>query len=92
MNYFEIISGKYVVSIGTSNGAVGHIITKERFNAIKTAISEKPIAEAGYAYKLVAETLEWELVEVPIPPEPTPDPDPELDDTTALFLLLGGES
>ena len=40
-------------------------------------LCSKPCAPDGYTYKLRADTLEWELVELP------PEPDPGEDEATA---------
>ena len=66
-NAFTIISDSYVVCIG--HGAIGTKITESEYNTIMQKIQSKPSAPSGYAYKLRADNLEWELAELP-PVEP----------------------
>ena len=70
----------------------GYIIATETTDAQYDAIIEKihdmPDAPEGSMYRLRADTLEWELVE--LPPAPPPSPDDELSDTEALSLITGG--
>lgn len=84
MFYFEIDADGYVASYGTSTAEVQRSISAERFEMIAGKIRQKPTAPDGYTYKLRADTLEWELVELP------PMPEPELTDEEALEILLGG--
>lgn len=72
----------YIISVGVN--IVGEEITEEEYNAILSRINSAPTAPSGYTYKLRADTLEWELVELP------PMPEPELTDEEALEILLGG--
>lgn len=70
--YQKIVENGYLVSVvkGVSNGN----ITENEYNAILETISNKPIAEEGYDYRL-KDDLTWELYEVPII-------SPEEDDAT----------
>lgn len=70
MHYFEKLDDGYVLSIGETSGNVGNAITEERYQSIRTAMSNKPDAPEGYTYMLRADTLKWELVEQPPQPEP----------------------
>lgn len=65
----------YIVSVGVN--IVGEEITEEEYNAILSRINSVPTAPSGYTYKLRADDLEWELVELP------PEPDPGEEDATA---------
>lgn len=69
MKYFKTVSDGYVVSYGIGSGAVE--IAKAEYESIKKVASLSPIAPSGYSYKLRADTLKWELVELPPEPEPT---------------------
>lgn len=64
MRYYKLINDGYLVAVGT--GAGGDEITKVDYNEMLEIIRNKPIAESGYDYRLRADTLEWELVEVPV--------------------------
>lgn len=79
--YIEIIQG-YISSIGT--GLSGVEISEVKYNELLTTIRNRPTPPPGYDYWLRADTLEWELVELP------PMPEPELTDEEALEILLGG--
>ena len=49
----------------------------------------RPTPPDGYDYRLRADTLEWELVELP----PAPDPmEQEIPAEEALSIILGGTS
>ena len=48
-------------------------IDKTEFNELVNLMTKRPLAPEGYTYMLRADTLEWELVELP----PVPEPDPE---------------
>ena len=74
MRFFKEISGEYVDSISTGFGESE--ITESEYNAIMQKIRIRPTAPDGYDYKLRADTLEWELVELPpVEPEPLTDED-----------------
>jgi len=56
----------------------GYVIATEKsdtdFDAVMQKIQNKPTDPEGYAYKLRADNLEWELVELPpLEPEPLTD-------------------
>ena len=82
--FFMTVSGGYVESYGAASAEVQTAVSEETYNLISERISEKPAAPDGFAYKLRADTLEWELVELP------PMPEPELTDEEVLEILLGG--
>lgn len=82
--YRKVVEDGYILCVGT--GIDGTEITEQEYSEIMTAIMSAPKAETGYAYKLKADTLEWELVE--LPPEPDPEPEPE----ELIDILLGGEA
>jgi len=71
---FAVIRNGYIESFGTAEREVATVISAERYAAIKEQIGDHPIATDGYAYKLRADNLEWELVELPpVEPEPLTD-------------------
>lgn len=82
MMYFKVTENGYILTIGTR--IAGEEITEAEYNAILSRINSAPTAPSGYTYKLRADTLEWELVELP------PEPDPELTDEELVEILLGG--
>ena len=74
MIYFAVISGGFVDSFGTAEREIATVITEARYNEIKSKLGNHPTAPDGYTYKLRADNLEWELVELPpIEPEPLTD-------------------
>ena len=82
--YFKILDGNYISSYGktsveTKNGE----ITESEYNEILSIIHNRPTAPTGYVYKLRADTLEWELVELP-PIEEDDDEATESDYIDAL--------
>lgn len=70
--FAKVIENGFISEIGT--GIVGTEITESKYNAIMQKIRTKPTDPDGYAYQLRADTLEWELVEMPpVEPEPLTD-------------------
>ena len=68
----KITINGYVVAVSTKN--IGVEITESEYNIIMQKIRNKPTDPSGYAYKLSADNLEWELVELPpVEPEPLTD-------------------
>lgn len=90
MTYFKIVSGGYIVSIGSYDGElnspVAAIITKAQHDEIATIYASKPAATETTDYRL-REDLTWE--EYPVDP---PDPDPDMDDAEAFQYLFGGDT
>lgn len=80
--YYKTIDGRYLVGIGRNCGSAE--ISVEEYQTLSNLVAEKPAAPSGYTYMLVADTLEWELVELP------PESEPELTAEEALDILLGG--
>lgn len=84
--YSKIIYNGYIYAI--TNGAIGSAgISEAEYIKIKRIVDSKPPEPDGFCYKLRADTLEWELVE--LPPEPEPQ-DEELTADEALNIILGG--
>lgn len=89
MIYFAVIKNGYVDSFGTAEREVATVISEARYNEIKSKLGNHPTAPAGYTYKLRADNLEWELVE--LPPETEYEPTIE-DKAEAYDILIGGAS
>lgn len=84
--YFKSIDNGYIIAVTTNYGQTP--ITAEEYNAILATIHNKPMPPVGYDYNLRADTLEWELVELP----PAPEPSDEIDDGEAMTILMGGDA
>jgi len=70
--FAKVIEDGFVTAIGI--GIVGAEITEPEYHTIMRKIQSKPSDPDGYTYKLRADTLEWELVELPsVEPEPLTD-------------------
>ena len=80
MKYKVIIDG-YLVSVGTGSG--GTEITESEYNDLLSIIHNRPTPQSGYDYKLKADTLEWELVELP----PIDDTDEEATESDYINAL-----
>lgn len=66
--YAIIIIDGYVAALSTGGGTE---ITESEYSTIMQKIQNKPVDPNGYQYRLRADNLEWELVELPpIDPEP----------------------
>jgi hypothetical protein len=87
MNYCLIISDGYINGFCQSEDAVLNPISEEEFNRIKSIHSERPTAQDGFTYKLKADTLEWELVELPEPSDT--DDDATIEDYESALTDLG---
>ncbi len=83
--YFETIENGYTIAITTVYGQTR--IAKERYDAILSLFHAKPEAEDGYDYMLRADTLEWELVELP----PSEDEPSAEDPTTPAWDISQSE-
>ena len=87
MNYCVLIDSGYVLGIASSESPLPNAISEAEKNEVFTMLCNKPQdAPDGYTYKLRADNLEWELVELP----PAPEPSDEVDDSEALDIILGG--
>ena len=83
MNYCLMISNGYIEGFCQSENPVINPISEEDFNRIKATHNNRPSAPDGFTYKLKADTLTWELVELP-PIDDTDDDATESDYITAL--------
>lgn len=86
MDFFKNIDGEYIVSISTGCGQTE--INEQEYNTILDIIRNAPAAPDGYQYILRADTLMWELVELPPEPEPSEDP-AEIEDYENALVEMG---
>lgn len=63
--FSKIVLDGYIAAVTTGNGTKQ--ITESEYNTILSLIHNRPIAPDGFTYKLKADTLTWELVELPEP-------------------------
>ena len=75
MQFFMTENGNYIESLITiSSDAESGNLTESEYNKLLSIIQTAPAAPNGYQYKLRADNLEWELVELPpVDPEPLTD-------------------
>lgn len=64
-NFYKIVSDGYIIGIGTNGNDNVTEITENEYSEILAIITSKPADPEGYAYKLHADTLEWESVALP---------------------------
>lgn len=80
MAKIKVIYDDFILGVG-ENPLIEQGITQEEYDMLTEIFRTIPTAQEGYRYMLRADTLEWELVE--IPPEPEEDPiepeEPEVD-------------
>ena len=79
--YSKIIEDGYILAVGT--GILGEEITESEYNEILSLVHNRPTPPSGFDYKLKADTLTWELVELP-PIDDTDDEATESDYIEAL--------
>ena len=82
-HFYKVIEDGFIIGIGTNGNDSVTEITESEYNTILSLIHNRPTAQDGFTYKLKADTLEWELVELPEPIE-TDDEATESDYITAL--------
>ena len=81
----KVVNNGYIVAI--TSASTGDAISESEYNAILGIINNAPSAPDGYTYKLRADTLEWELVELP----PAPEYEPTTEDKAEAYdILIGG--
>lgn len=80
MALIKVINPPYIIGIG-ENPSVTDGISQEEYDLLTEIFLNKPKNPDGYRYMLRADTLEWELVEIPPEPEDNPiEPEePEVD-------------
>lgn len=71
--WYKAIENGYILYVGVGRGEIQ--ITHEEYIELLAIIENRPADIEGYTYMLRADTLEWELVE--LPPVPAPDPESE---------------
>lgn len=79
--YSKLIEDGYIIAVGT--GILGEEITESEYNELMSIIHNRPTPPTGFDYKLKADTLTWELVELP-PIDDTDDEATESDYIEAL--------
>ena len=84
--YAKMIDDGIIIAVGEN--IVGEAISEAEYNVILSALADRPTAPSGYEYALRADTLEWELVELP----PMPEPEPTAEDKSEAFDILMGVS
>lgn len=75
--FYKVIDGDYISGIGTNGNDSVTEITEAEYNAIMQKIQSKPTDPDGYQYKLRADNLEWELVELPAQEDSDEEASPE---------------
>lgn len=85
MRYYKSINDEYLIAVGI--GAGGEEINETEYNQLLGIIANRPTAQEGYDYKLHADTLEWELVEMPV--VPVEDEDADITDYENALSDLG---
>jgi len=69
--FAKLIIDGYIAALSTGGGTE---ITESEYSTIMQKIQNKPVDPNGYQYRLRADNLEWELVELPpVEPEPLTD-------------------
>lgn len=81
MRYYKLIIDGSLVSVSTGTG--GTEITESEYNELLSIIHNRPTPQTGFDYKLKADTLEWELVELP----PVEEPDTEATESDYIDAL-----
>lgn len=71
--------------INIQNGYIVSVTSDSLTGEIQHAIASVPSAPDGYAYRLKADTIQWELYEFPPVPE-----DDEITAEEALEIIRGG--
>ena len=84
--FYKVVDNGYVVGIGTNGNDNVTAITETEYNQLLSVIRSAPSASDGYTYRLRADNLEWELVELP----PAPD-EPTIEDKAEAYDILIGE-
>lgn len=86
MRYYKLTEDGYFTFVGIGTGGVE--ITKDEYDAVLTAIKNKPTKTEHTDYRL-KENLTWEMYEIQPQPDP-PEPEPDIEPEEALSILLGG--
>lgn len=62
--FAKLVIDGYIVALSTGGGTA---ITESEYSTIMQKIQNKPADPEGYQYRLRANNMEWELVELPEP-------------------------
>jgi len=81
--YFKMIEDGYIIAVTTNHGQTP--VEEREYRELLGVIRNMPDAPDGYTYRLRADTLAWELAELPPEPEPSA---PTTDDI--INTLFGG--
>lgn len=84
-SYKKVVRDGYILCVAF--GENGEEITENEYNSLLDVIQSMPIAPDGYEYKLRADTLAWELHELPPASDPSED---DIDDAEAFDIIFGG--
>ena len=63
VKYYAVVENNYVFCVSANK--FGDIISEDMYAKISNAIKNKPTPPNDFAYRLKADTLEWELIEIP---------------------------
>ena len=96
MKFFKSVLNGYITAIATHDGthwAIVNIsnglslaeVSESEYAALVEVVHNKPFAASGYTYKLRADNLEWELVELP----PVPEEEATAEDYEQALADLG---
>ena len=83
--YKKVIFDGYILGVGEVD--FGGNVDEAEFNELTDLFHSAPSAPDGYTYKLRADNLEWELVELPEPEEE----EPTIEDKAEAYDILMGE-
>lgn len=86
MKYYKNVFDGHIFAVSQNVGETE--IDKALYDKIIRLIANRPVPPAGYDYMLRADTLEWEIVELP----PMPEPEPTAEDKAEAFDILMGVS
>lgn len=88
-DFYKVVDNGYITGIGTNGNDSADAITDAEYNHLLSLIRSAPAAPDGYTYRLRADNLEWEMVELPPAPEYEPT---EADKAEAYDILIGGDA
>ena len=64
-DFYKVIENGYLIGIGTNGPDTVETVTEAEYGELLTVILNAPTAPEGHQYLLRADTLEWELAELP---------------------------
>ena len=83
MNYALSIVDGYIIGVCESEDHFSEEITKAERDTIFNKLLNRPSSAEGYEYKLRADNLEWELIELP-----TVEDNPTAEEL--MEIIMGG--